>query len=216
MSKSHAPDKFLHETETEKIDNNSITTESESDCEQICQSTSTLEDEEPKERQPQITVGSHIEIFQESVNYLGYYSSHEQLMQQLILDKANTTQKNIKGMVKKGMVDCRTHLLWNRLVSSQGNILNYDEFMELKGLAKLSHLCDLRPSLSSLLNQSLNWYQGLSKLVLVKYVEHHRTFFSSDGNIQHYVILHPQFFGAFILLSIDLHTSRGVSFFYSR
>lgn len=132
-------------------------------------------------------------------------------MQQLILDKANTTQKNIKSMVKKGMVDCRTYLLWNRLVSSQqGNTLNYEEFMELKSLAKLSHLCDLRPSLSSLLNQPLSWYQGLSKLVLVKYVDHHRTFFSADGNIQHYVILHPQYYGAFVLLSIDLHTSRGV------
>lgn len=44
----------------------------------------------------------YIEIYQESVNYLGYYSSHEQLMQQLILDKANTTQKHIKDMVAKG------------------------------------------------------------------------------------------------------------------
>lgn len=44
----------------------------------------------------------YIELYQESVNYLGYYSSHEQLMQQLILDKANTTQKHIRDMVSKG------------------------------------------------------------------------------------------------------------------
>lgn len=46
----------------------------------------------------------YIEIYQESVNYLGYYSSHEQLMQQLILDKAHTTQKHIKNMVDKGKI----------------------------------------------------------------------------------------------------------------
>lgn len=45
----------------------------------------------------------YIELYQESVNYLGYYSSHEQLMQQLILDKAHTTQLHIRDMVSKGM-----------------------------------------------------------------------------------------------------------------
>lgn len=44
----------------------------------------------------------YVEIYQESVNYLGYYSSHEQLMQQLILDKARATQEHVKNMVEKG------------------------------------------------------------------------------------------------------------------
>lgn len=44
----------------------------------------------------------NIEIKQESVNYLGYYSSHEQIMQQLILDCANSTQKKIRDMVTQG------------------------------------------------------------------------------------------------------------------
>lgn len=44
----------------------------------------------------------NIEIKQESVNYLGYYSSHKQLMQQLILDCANSTQKKIRDMVTQG------------------------------------------------------------------------------------------------------------------
>ncbi|XP_008200755.1 KICSTOR complex protein SZT2 isoform X3 [Tribolium castaneum] len=151
-----------------------------------------------------------VEISPESVNYLGYYSSHEQLMQQMILDKANTTQKHIKEMVAKGMVHCRTHLLWNKLVAPQdANSLTYDEFMELKSLAKLEHLCDVHPNLGPLLNQPLSWYQGLAKLLLAKYNEQNRTFASLDGNIQHYVILHPRYFGAFMLLSIDLQTSRG-------
>ncbi|CAH1153732.1 unnamed protein product [Phaedon cochleariae] len=152
----------------------------------------------------------YVEINQESVNYLGYYSSHEQLMQQLILDKANTTQKHIKDMVDKGMVHCRTHLLWNRLITPhESSSLTYEEFLELKNLARLEHVCHLHPNLRSLLNQPLNWYQGLAKLLLVRYVDHNRSFISPDGNIQHHVILHHEYFGAFMLLSMDLHTSRG-------
>lgn len=113
------------------------------------------------------------------------------------------------------MVHCRTHLLWNRLISPQeSNSLSYEEFMELKCLAKLEHLCNVHPNLGPLLNQPLSWYQGLAKLLLVKYVDQYRSFISPDGNIQHYVILHPRYFGAFMLLSMDLHTSRGVSFLW--
>lgn len=46
---------------------------------------------------------ANVTIVQESVNYLGYYSSHEQIMQQLILDKAKATQKDIRDMVSKGV-----------------------------------------------------------------------------------------------------------------
>lgn len=45
---------------------------------------------------------STYEIKQEPVNYLGYFSSHEQIMQQLMLDWASATQKQIQDMVSKG------------------------------------------------------------------------------------------------------------------
>lgn len=55
---------------------------------------------------------------QEAINYLGYYSSHEQLMQQLILEQADSAVQRICTMVSQGMVHCRRHLLWNKLQSS--------------------------------------------------------------------------------------------------
>ncbi|CAG9855485.1 unnamed protein product [Phyllotreta striolata] len=169
----------------------------------------TLNEESASCNQQSISL-PYVEINQEFVNYLGYYSSHEQLMQQLILDKATTTKKRIKEMVEKGMVHCRTHLLWNRLISRQeSGGLTYEEFLELKNLARLEHLCNLNPDLGRLLNQPLNWYQNLSKLLLARYIEHTRVFNSMDGNMQHYVILHQEYFNAFMLLSLDLHTSRG-------
>ncbi|KAF5284426.1 hypothetical protein FQR65_LT13560 [Abscondita terminalis] len=162
-------------------------------------------------RKCSINPGSlHIEIKQESVNYLGYYSSHERLMQQVILHQAAITREKIREIVSQGMVHCRTHLLWNKLVSPpETSNLTYEEFLELKNLARLEHLSEIHPSLTCLLHQPLTWYQGLAKLLLVKYADRNRTYISPDGNIQHYVILHHRYDGAFMLLSTDLHTSRG-------
>lgn len=53
-----------------------------------------------EERPNSSSSGTAIKL--ESVNYLGYYSSHEQVMRQLILDCANMTQKQIRSMVAKG------------------------------------------------------------------------------------------------------------------
>lgn len=44
------------------------------------------------------------QINTESVNYLGYYSSHEEVMQQLILECAHATRRQIRNMVKEGML----------------------------------------------------------------------------------------------------------------
>jgi hypothetical protein len=55
---------------------------------------------------------------QEAVNYMGYYSSHEQLMQQLILQQAAEVREQVFCMVQQGMVHCRTHMLWETLLAS--------------------------------------------------------------------------------------------------
>ncbi|KAF7281911.1 hypothetical protein GWI33_004033 [Rhynchophorus ferrugineus] len=159
---------------------------------------------------PMSKVHNTMIIRQEPVTYLGYYSPHEQIMHQLIMEKAKSTQNDIRDMVYKGMEHCRTTLLWNRLISPQeSNQLTFEEFIELKRLAKLRPLYDLHPNLQPLLNQPLQWYQGLAKLLLVKYSDQHRIYSSTDGNVYYYVILHPRYYGAFMMLSLDLHTARG-------
>lgn len=158
------------------------------------------------------TSQSNVEIKQESVNYIGYYSSHEQLMQQLLSERVAASRHEIQEMVSQGMVHCRTHLLWNRLVSHHDlNQLTYGEFMELKTLARLENITQLEPTLKLLLDQPFSWYQGLSKLLLTKYSDQHRLYVSPDGNTQHLVILHPRYSSTFMVTSVDLHTSRGVS-----
>lgn len=79
-------------------------------------------------------------------------------------------------------------------------------------MSKLENLCDTNSNLRLLINnQPINWYQGLSKLLVTKYTDHSRTFISPDGSHQYYVVIHPVHVSAFMMLAIDLQTSRGVS-----
>lgn len=150
-----------------------------------------------------------IQIRQESINYLGYYSSHEQLMQKTMMSQANATRTHIMNMVDRGALQCRTHLLWNKLLESKSG-MNYVEFSELCSLARVEPLSNLDPRLRPFINQPISWYQTLSKVLQNKYQEHHKQFNTPDGNITHLLILHPSFFQVFMMLTIDLHASRGV------
>ncbi|XP_057320134.1 KICSTOR complex protein SZT2-like [Microplitis mediator] len=152
-----------------------------------------------------------IQIRRESINYLGYYSSHEQLMQQLIISQARAVRQHITSMIEKGMLHCRTHLLWNKLLENKST-MSYAEFTELRSLAKVEPLSNLDSRLSPLINQPISWYQALAKVLQNKYQEHHKQFSTPDGNISHHLILHPSYLQVFMMLTIDLHTSRGELF----
>ncbi|KAH0546460.1 KICSTOR complex protein SZT2-like isoform X1 [Cotesia glomerata] len=156
-----------------------------------------------------------LQIRRESINYLGYYSSHEQLMQQLIISQAQAVRQHITNMIDKGMLHCRTHLLWNKLLENKST-MTYAEFTELRSLAKVEPLSNLDSRLSPLVNQPISWYQALVKVLQNKYQEHHKQFSTPDGNVSHHLILHPSYLQVFMMLTIDLHTSRGELFAVSR
>lgn len=52
------------------------------------------------------------------MNYLGYYSSHEEAMQNLMSDEVEDAKRFIEWMVVQGTFDCETHILWNKLLCS--------------------------------------------------------------------------------------------------
>ncbi|XP_012282231.1 KICSTOR complex protein SZT2 isoform X2 [Orussus abietinus] len=149
-----------------------------------------------------------LQIRQESVNYLGYYSSHEQLMHQMMMSQAYAAREHIVNMVERGALHCKTHLLWNKLLENKST-MSYAEFMELRSLARVEPLSSLDQRLSPLISQPVVWYQTLSKVLQNKYQEHHKQFSTPDGNVTHHLILHPSYLQAFMLLTVDLHTSRG-------
>lgn len=152
-----------------------------------------------------------VQIRQESVNYLGYYSSHEQLMQQLIMSQAQAARRHIIDMIERGASQCRTHLLWNKLFENKSS-MTYTEFMELCSLAHVEPLSHLEPRLGSLSSQPVSWYQALTKVLQNRYQECHKQFSTADGNVTHHLILHHRSLQAFTMLTIDLHTSRGVKY----
>ena len=57
---------------------------------------------------------------QESINYLGYYSGHEQLLQAAIQEQARNFELLLKQELKNARVHCRRDLLWQRLFSWPG------------------------------------------------------------------------------------------------
>lgn len=151
---------------------------------------------------------SSIQIRQESINYLGYYSSHEQSMQRTITLKANEARSSIIKMINKGALQCRTHLLWNKLLDSKST-MSYGEFTELCELAKVEPLSSLDVRLKTFLNQPIAWYQALMKVLQNKYQENHKIFNTPDGNVTHLLVLHPSYYQVFMMLTIDLHATRG-------
>ncbi|XP_039298117.1 KICSTOR complex protein SZT2 [Nilaparvata lugens] len=153
----------------------------------------------------------HNEIRPECVNYVGYYSSHEQLMQQLIMEEAEAARRHIMWMTSEGSLDCTTHLLWNKLMSNYplNNTLTYGELMELCNLAQVELLSAIDARLSPLLAQSLPWYQSLVKVLAAKYSDLFRTFISADNNTQHFLILHPKLMKGFVMLTLDMQAARG-------
>ena len=65
--------------------------------------------------------------------------------------------------------------------------LTFSEFHELLAIVTNKRLCEVDPQLTPLHNMSVSWYQGLARILMVKYTDSHRHFTSTDGLIQYVV-----------------------------
>lgn len=102
-------------------------------------------------------------IRKESVNYVGYYSQHEETMKALIQNQAKAGkilnsvyffyicqlyagEDNIRRIVTGAMVDCRREFLWQKLLDSSPcqHALTHVEFMELISLVHHETLDNVR------------------------------------------------------------------------
>ncbi|KAJ8681967.1 hypothetical protein QAD02_017759 [Eretmocerus hayati] len=161
-------------------------------------------------------LASPSQIREESVNYLGYYSSHEQLMQQLIMVQASAARQHIEAMLDQGGTRCRTHLLWNKLLEGGGGggpgkspPIAYGEFEELRSLACVETLQQLDPRLGALTSQPLAWYQSLAKLLQNRYRDQYKLLVAPNSHVNHHLVLHPNYVQAFMMLTIDLRAGTG-------
>jgi len=141
-------------------------------------------------------------IRSESVNYIGYYSAHEETMKSVIAEQARAGEERVAGVVRGAMVDCRRDQLWQKL-RQESSTLSHLEFLELIELVHHHTLDKLDPQLHPLLKKPVAWYHGLSRVLLVKYGPFCRQFSSQDGKVQHTVVLNECDMGTFGHVWVD-------------
>ena len=108
---------------------------------------------------PRVIIGILFEgklsgIRRESVNYVGYYSQHEETMKNVIQNQVNLNisrstfpyfssvlqaqsgEEKVKEIFEGAMVDCRRDQLWQKIFESRGSgpNLSHLEFLELISL----------------------------------------------------------------------------------
>lgn len=149
-------------------------------------------------------------IRQESVNYVGYFSQHEETMKSVIQGQAGAGEEAVIRVVTGAMVDCRRDSLWQKLLqdTDPGHVsphvsLSHVEFLELISLVHHETLDKFDARLAPFLQKRPAWYLGLARVLQNKYGQFCRQFSSEDGQVQHTVVLHETNLSMFALLSVD-------------
>ncbi|XP_076055800.1 KICSTOR complex protein SZT2-like isoform X3 [Oratosquilla oratoria] len=156
-----------------------------------------------------LPVQSYIGIRLESVNYLAYYSLYEEIMQTTLLKQANAARSRILHIIDQAKIHCRRDLLWQKIPRDQaGSGLTFGEFSELLKLVNRQVLSSMDDQLLPLLSKPLQWYQSLARVLQAKYHDRHRNLTSSDGNVQHTIVMNSKCSDAFMMLSINLHLQK--------
>ncbi len=133
-------------------------------------------------------LSASVGICDEEITYLGYFSSHETMMLQILQDKAEDTESQLAEAVKLAAIDCRRDYLWSCLLprknaDNEDINLNIKEFNELLGLVKIIRLDQYDSDLLPFIGLHISWYQGLAKTLVNKFGINHRNFSSPDGKL---------------------------------
>ncbi|KAH7935608.1 hypothetical protein HPB52_010541 [Rhipicephalus sanguineus] len=168
-------------------------------------------------------------ICEEEVAYLGYYSSHETLMQKVMSEQATAVTDHLREVVAQASLHCRRDYLWSAccgvtrtpttpapqsertLVVSRQQArpsVTFAELTELLGYVKTVPLDQVDPQLGPLLSSHFGWYRGLLRVLMQRYSDCHCLFVSPDNNVHYLVVTSPTCADSFILLMINNQLSR--------
>ncbi len=133
-------------------------------------------------------LSASVGICDEEITYLGYFSSHETMMLQILHDKAKDTENQLADAVKLAAIDCRRDYLWSCLLprknaDNEDINLNIKEFNELLSLVKIIRLDQYDSDLLPFIGLHISWYQGLAKTLVNKFGMNHRNFSSPDAKL---------------------------------
>lgn len=164
-------------------------------------------------------------LCKEAINYLGYFSSEESLMYDILQEQAKNAQIRLRSIVSQAMIHCRRDILWDRLLIGMAKQddgkrrrddakdalhvgLTFSDFTELLGLVCTLPLNIIDPKLNPFFNLHFSWYQSFIRVLVSKYNDNCRVFTSSDGGLQYVVVIDPKFLDVFIMMSINQKLSR--------
>ena len=145
---------------------------------------------------------SDADIQSEKVNWIGYYSTHEQSMESMMRLQASNTEIELLGVFRKASVHCRRDQLWKSLHDAE---CDYDDFSELLAFVHTEpiHAPLLRKRLDMGQGQR-DWFKALMKLLSSKYAKNHRWLQSQDT--EHLVILSQHNMDMALVVTMDLHS----------
>ncbi|CAL1272334.1 unnamed protein product [Larinioides sclopetarius] len=153
----------------------------------------------------------------EDVMYLGYYSSQETMMQQVLQNQADTARTHLKEIVEQAAFDCRRDFLWSSLLprslkdessSKDHSLSSYAEFTELLEYVTVRPLSTVDPRLNPFMIMHISWYTTLASVLKAKYADSHREFVSPDNNSLYVAVTSNSCPDVFILLTVDTRANR--------
>ncbi|XP_071984543.1 KICSTOR complex protein SZT2 isoform X3 [Engystomops pustulosus] len=134
----------------------------------------------------------------------------------LLCTEVSAAKRQLMEMVQLAKCHCRRDNLWKRLyllepLSSDKLRLGKLSSSELKELLDAVHgrsVAEIDPQLDFLLSMNVQWYQSLIKVLLSRFPQSCRHFFSSDSGTQYLVVLNQKFTDCFVLVFLDSHSGK--------
>ncbi|XP_044157579.1 KICSTOR complex protein SZT2 isoform X2 [Bufo gargarizans] len=141
------------------------------------------------------------------------YNSH---LFPLLGTEVSAAKRQLVEMVQLAKCHCRRDNLWKRLylmepLSSDKLRLGKLSSSELKELLDAVHgrsVAEIDPQLEFLLSMNVQWYQSLVKVLLSRFPQSCRHFFSTDSGTQYLVVLNQKFTDCFVLVFLDSHSGK--------
>lgn len=134
----------------------------------------------------------------------------------LLGTEVSAAKRQLVEMVQLAKCHCRRDNLWKRLyllepLSSDKLRLGKLSSSELKELLDAVHgrsVAEIDPQLEFLLSMNVQWYQSLIKVLLSRFPQSCRHFYSADSGTQYLVVLNQKFTDCFVLVFLDSHSGK--------
>ena len=100
-----------------------------------------------------------------SIFYVGYYSQHEQSMQEVIRQRTIHVEEDLSSVLKEATVHCRRDYLWQKMFSSKSDF-DFEDLLEVAELVTIEDIPTTALSVSAKFSSSYSFrsrYQVLIK-----------------------------------------------------